>query len=77
MGEGFRREQQARQQALNEMTKGLKNEENARQMVQKDPAVMNEEIKNLKMDPFSLKSQGPPCRAIPWSRSSRVLRCLT
>ena len=29
--------------------KGLDNEENSRQMVQKDVAVMNEEIKNLKM----------------------------
>ena len=39
-----RSEQQARQQAQNEIMKGLKNEENARQVVQKDLAVIKEEI---------------------------------
>ena len=40
MEEGFRSEQQARQQAKNEMMDGLKNEENTRQLVQRDLAVM-------------------------------------
>ena len=47
MEEGFR------QQAQNERMKGLKNEENARQFVQRDLAVMKEEIKNLKMGSLS------------------------
>ena len=32
------------------MEDGFKNEENARQLVQKVPAVMKDEIKNLQMD---------------------------
>ena len=50
MEEGVRSKQQARQQAQNEIMKGLKNEDNARQLVQRDPAVMKEEIKNLKIE---------------------------
>ena len=49
MEEGVRSEQQAIQQAQNEIMKGLKNEENAKQMVHKDLAVLKEEMKNLKM----------------------------
>ena len=49
MEEGFKGEPQARQQAENEMLKGLKNEESARLLVQRDLAVMKEETKNLKM----------------------------
>ena len=40
MEEGFRSEQQARQLAHIEIMKGLKNEENARQMVRKDLEVL-------------------------------------
>ena len=47
MEEGFR------QQAQNERMKGLKNEEIARQFVQRDLAVMKEEIKNLMMASLS------------------------
>ena len=46
MAEGLRSAQQARQQSQNEIMKGLKNEENARQMVRKDLAVTKEEMKN-------------------------------
>ena len=53
MEEGFRSEQQARQQAQNEIMKGLKNEESARLLVQRDLAVMKEEIKNLKIGSVS------------------------
>ena len=49
MEEGFRSEQQARQLTHSEILKGLKNEENARQMVRKDHEVLKEEMKNLKM----------------------------
>ena len=49
MEEGFRSKQQARQLAQNEIMQGLKNEENARQMVQKDLEVLKEETKNLNM----------------------------
>ena len=46
--EGFRTEQQDRQQAQSEIMKELRIEENARQMVQKDLEVRTEEMKNLK-----------------------------
>ena len=45
----FRSKQQARQLAQNEIMQGLKNEENARQMVPKDLEVLKEETKNLNM----------------------------
>ena len=49
MDDRFRNEKQARQRIRNEMMHGCKNEESARQLVQKEPAVMKDEIKNLKM----------------------------
>ena len=50
MDEGFKKEQQARQQIQQEMMQGFKNEEYARQLDQKELAFMKDEIKNLQMD---------------------------
>ena len=44
--ESFKKEQHARQLARSEMAQGFKNAENARPLVQKEPAVMKDEIKN-------------------------------
>ena len=49
MDEGFKKEQHARQQFQSKIVQRFKNEENARQLVQKELAVMKDEIKNLKM----------------------------
>ena len=47
MEEGFRNEQQARQQAQKEIMAGLENEENARHMVQTDSQAIKEKIRQL------------------------------
>ena len=57
MEKSTRREQRARQQAQNEIMKGLKNEE-CSQMVQKDLVLTKEEINNLKLGSGSA-SVGP------------------
>ena len=49
MDEGFKREQQARQQIQCEIVHGFKNEENAIQLVQEEVAVLKDQLKNLMM----------------------------
>ena len=49
MEEGFRNEQQARQQAQKEIMIGLKKEENARQMVQNDLQTIEDKIRQLEL----------------------------
>ena len=49
MEEGFKSEQRTRQLAKSETMKGLKDEETARQMVQKDLDILKEVIKSLQM----------------------------
>ena len=47
MEEGFRSERQARQLAHSKIMKGLKHEENARQMMRRDLEVLKEEMNSL------------------------------
>ena len=49
MDEGFKREQQARQRIQCEIVLGFKNEEKTIQLVQKELAVVKDQLKNLMM----------------------------
>ena len=70
MEQGLRNEQQARQQAQNEIMKGL-DEESATQMVHKDVAVMKQENKKCQVGvPYAVR-QAP---LLVWVHADDLLR---
>ena len=62
MEEGFRNEQQARQQAQKEILNVLQNEENARQMVQNDLQTIKDKIRQLESGSGSGSTVGSDVR---------------